>query len=153
MPKQQRGANQVNAQCAHLPACIQPDVSFVADVRLTRCSCVQVFEKSENPDFMKIIEKRYPDKETKFLVGCSDGRKYSLDALGALDEAGYGNLAGLKGGYYAWFRVFDNKLNRRNLGEYQEEMIHDGDSGGIHASGAGFQRVDAADRYVPPSFD
>ncbi|KAK9838750.1 hypothetical protein WJX74_002624 [Apatococcus lobatus] len=113
----------------------------------------KVFEKSDNPDFVKTIEKRYPDKETKFLVGCSDGRKYSLDALGALDEAGYGNLAGLKGGYYAWFRVFDNKLARRNLGEYQEEVIHGGDSGGIHASGAGFERVDTADRFVPPSFD
>lgn len=35
-----------------------------------------------------------------------------MDALMALDEAGYTNLAGLKGGYYAWFGVFDHKLNR-----------------------------------------
>ena len=59
------------------------------------------------------------------------------------------NIAGLKGGYYAWFRVFDNKLNRRNLGEYQEEMLGAGDSGGIHASGAGFERSDSADRFIP----
>lgn len=35
-----------------------------------------------------------------------------MDALEALDEAGYSNLAGLRGGYYAWFGVFDHKLNR-----------------------------------------
>ncbi len=114
---------------------------------------LQVFDKSDNPDFVKTVEKRYPDKQTKLLIACSDGRKYSMDALGALDEAGYENIAGLKGGYYAWFRVFDNKLGRRNLGEYQEEMLGGGDSGGIHASGAGFARVDSADRFVPPSYE
>lgn len=51
------------------------------------------------------IEKKFPDKEnTKLLIGCSNGRKYSMDALMALDEAGYVNLVGLKGGYYAWNR-------------------------------------------------
>lgn len=51
------------------------------------------------------MEKRFPDKdEAKILIGCSNGRKYSMDALMALDEAGYTNIVGLKGGYYAWNR-------------------------------------------------
>lgn len=51
------------------------------------------------------IEKRFPDKDNaKILIGCSNGRKYSMDALMALDEAGYVNIVGLKGGYYAWNR-------------------------------------------------
>jgi hypothetical protein len=43
------------------------------------------------------VEKRFPDRETKLVVGCSDGRTYSIDALELLDEAGYYNLVGLKG--------------------------------------------------------
>jgi rhodanese-related sulfurtransferase len=37
-------------------------------------------------------------------VACANGRQYSIDALEALDEAGYTNLVGLRGGYTAWFR-------------------------------------------------
>ena len=61
--------------------------------------------------------------------------------------------AGAQGGYYAWFRVFDNKLKRRVTGEYAEQYTHDGDSAGIHSSGAGFPRMDAADKWVPPAFE
>ena len=43
------------------------------------------------------IEKRFPDKDAGLVVGCSDGRTYSIDALELLDEAGYWNLVGLKG--------------------------------------------------------
>lgn len=51
------------------------------------------------------VEKRFPNKETaKLLVSCADGRQYSIDALEALDEAGYTNLVGLRGGYYGWFK-------------------------------------------------
>ena len=57
------------------------------------------------------------------------------------------------GGYYAWFRIFDNKLNRRKSGEYAEQYTHDGDSCGIHSSGAGFPRMDPADQWVPPAFE
>lgn len=73
------------------------------------------FEKTSNPDFIKTVRKRYPDLNAKLMVGCSDGKAYSIDALEALDAEGYVNLVGLKGGYYAWFKVFDNKLARRNL--------------------------------------
>lgn len=53
-------------------------------------------------------------------MGCSNGKAYSIDALEALEEAGYENLSFVRGGYNAWFRIFDNKLARRNYGEYQE---------------------------------
>eukprot|EP00884_Botryococcus_braunii_P010219 jgi/Botrbrau1/19199/Bobra.0077s0102.1 len=109
--------------------------------------------KTENEKFKEQIEKRFPDKGAKILVACSDGRNYSMDALEQLDEMGYTNLVGLKGGYYAWFRVFDNKLNRRRVqGEYSETFTHDGDSCGIHSSGAGFEKVDAIEAWVPPSY-
>jgi hypothetical protein len=32
------------------------------------------------------VEKRFPDKSVKLLVGCSNGTQYSLEALEALDE-------------------------------------------------------------------
>mmetsp|Transcript_948 Transcript_948/g.2896 ORF Transcript_948/g.2896 Transcript_948/m.2896 type:complete len:272 (-) Transcript_948:843-1658(-) len=106
----------------------------------------------KNEDFIKEINKKFPKKDAKLLVACSNGTKYSIDALEALDEDGYENIVGLKGGYYAWFSVFDNKLGRRRNGEYAETYTHDGDTCGIHASGAGFDRVDKADRWVPPEY-
>lgn len=114
-----------------------------------------------------------------------------------------------RSGFYAWFRVFDNKGGRRRSGEYAEtvsraagralapcvlllplrlppagccraggwpascsppshtltppnapspppphrkQYTHDGDTCGIHASGAGFARVDAIEHWVPPTF-
>lgn len=112
----------------------------------------KVIQKADNPDFIKMIKKRFPDLESKIMVACSDGKAYSMDALEALDDEGYVNIVGLRGGYYAWFKVFDNKLNRRNLGEFQENYNHDGDSCGIHSSGAGFKRVDAIEKWVPPTY-
>ncbi|DBA86354.1 hypothetical protein WJX79_004408 [Trebouxia sp. C0005] len=112
----------------------------------------KVVKKEDNPDFLKQVEKKFPDKETKLLIGCSNGRAYSMDALMALDEAGYTNIAGLKGGYNAYFGVFDNKGNRRRSGEYAESYTHDGDSAGIHGSGAGFPKMDPADKWVPQEY-
>ena len=86
------------------------------------------------------------------MIACSNGQAYTLEALQALDEAGYVNLTGLRGGYYAWFRVFDNKLNRRRGDGYTETYQHDGDSCGIHSTGAGFAKSDSADAWVPPAF-
>lgn len=45
------------------------------------------------------MKKRFPDTETKLLIGCNDGRTYSMDALMALDEEGYTNIVGLKVGH------------------------------------------------------
>ena len=42
------------------------------------------------------VKKRFPDTETRLLIGCSDGKRYSIDALQALDEEGYTNIVGLR---------------------------------------------------------
>lgn len=112
----------------------------------------KVMQKSPNPDFVQQVKRKFPNLDTPLLIGCSDGKTYSIDALVALEEAGYTHLVGLRGGYYAWFRVFDNNLRRRRYGEYAENYTHDGDSCGIHASGAGFDRVDKIESWVPPKF-
>jgi hypothetical protein len=63
------------------------------------------------------VEKRFPNKDAaKLLVACADGRQYSIDALEALDEAGYINLVGLRGGYYAWFRCVCSCTHRLRIG-------------------------------------
>lgn len=112
----------------------------------------KVVKKEKNPDFLKTFQKKFPDKKAKLLIACSDAKTYSMDALEMLDEAGYENLVALSGGYYAWFRVFDHKLGRRRTGEYQEDYTHGADSAGIHASGAGFDKVDKIEQWVPPSY-
>ncbi|CAL5229098.1 g12360 [Coccomyxa viridis] len=109
----------------------------------------KVLQKEDNEHFIDQVLKRFPDKDATILVACSNGKKYSLDALGALDEEGYTHIVGLKGGYNAWFRVFDNKLNRRRWGEYAENYTHGADSCGIHASGAGFERSDRIESWSP----
>ena len=48
------------------------------------------------------VKKRFPDPETKLLIACNDGRKYTMDALVALDEEGYTNIVGLKVGVSCW---------------------------------------------------
>ena len=96
------------------------------------------------------MEKRFKNKEHKILIGCSDGSTYSIDALEALDEAGYTNIVGLRGGYYAWHDRWDNKLRRRTNGEAVEVYSADGDSCGIHSSGAGFERVDVIGKIKWP---
>eukprot|EP00775_Hariotina_reticulata_P003527 gene3527-3796_t len=113
----------------------------------------KVVKKEPNTEFIQQIERKFPDKQkAKLLVACSDGRQYSIDALEALDEAGYVNLVGLKGGYRSWFSVWDNKLQRRRYGEYSEQYSHDGDSAGIHSSGAGFEKMDPQEAWLPPSY-
>lgn len=112
----------------------------------------KIAKRWDNEDFVKMVEKKIPNKDTPIIVGCSDGTTYSLDALEALDDAGYTCLVGLKGGFYAWNRKWDNNLRRRRSGEYAEQYTHDGDSCGIHSSGAGFERVDAIGDWAPPDF-
>lgn len=38
------------------------------------------------------VEKKFPKKDAKLLVGCSNGTQYALDALQALDEVGVKTL-------------------------------------------------------------
>ena len=56
--------------------------------------------------------------------------------LEALDEAGYVNMVGLRGGYNGWSRTWDGKWRRRNLpGTFVEEYQHGADTCGVHATG------------------
>lgn len=112
-----------------------------------------VVKEDPNPEaFIAAIKKKIPDTEAKILVGDSDGVTYALDALEALDEAGYYNIVGLKGGFYAWYKVWDANLRRRRGDGYTEAFEHDGDGCGIHGTGAGFARVDKIEAWVPPKF-
>lgn len=107
-------------------------------------------EKSDNvittesleEDFIERVTKKFPQKDTRFLVACATGKQYSIDALIALDEAGYENLVGLKGGFNLWTRTFDNSLRRRGNPKYETLYNADGDGMGIHSTGAGFARMD-----------
>ncbi|KAL4418735.1 hypothetical protein ABPG77_001792, partial [Micractinium sp. CCAP 211/92] len=113
-------------QCVNIPL-------FKAKWQFNSATKKREVKKEENELFIQQVEKRFPNKDTPLLIGCSDGTTYSIDALEMLDEAGYSTLVGLKGGFYAWFRVFDNKGGRRRSGEYAEQYTHDGDSAGIHS--------------------
>lgn len=161
------------------------------------------------------------------MVGCSNGKAYSIDALEQLEDAGYENLCFVRGGYNLWTRYWDNNLRRRRCacaraagsrlsagsgsrpvrgvpsccavgvvhrlpcqpssplfpphflppppssppppastppapaaraarsrdGEYAEKYDGEGaDSCGIHASGAGFDKVDKADKWNLPVY-
>lgn len=90
-----------------------------------------------NPDFIKDVEKKFPDKAAKILIGCSDSRKRSIMALEALDEAGYQNIVGVKGGWLFWATIYDQKFRRRRGDGFIEDYSADGDAAGIHGSGAG----------------
>jgi rhodanese-related sulfurtransferase len=110
----------------------------------------RAYEYTDVENWIDNLKKVIPDKETKIVVMCSTGTQNAIRALETLDENEYYNIVGLKGGYRAWNRVFDLKLARRVYGEYAENWSSgDGDfqSGettgcGIHASGAGFAKVD-----------
>ena len=105
-----------------------------------------------NEDFIAQVEKKFPDKETKLIIGCSDGRLRSINALEALDEAGYTNIVGAKGGANGFMTLYDSKWRRRKGDGFTEAYEHDGDGCGIHGTGAGFQMSDnivRPDQYDP----
>jgi len=102
------------------------------------------YVQESNPDFMSQVAKAFPDKEAKIVISCSDGRNRAIQALEALDNAGYVNIVGLKGGYNMWNRMWDSKLRRRDLpGTFKEEYGHKADGCGVHATGATFENQDA----------
>eukprot|EP00894_Picocystis_sp_ML_P001827 jgi/Pico_ML_1/52344/g3060.t1 len=103
----------------------------------------KVNKQDPNPKFLQQVKALFPNpEEDKIVIMCSDGRQRSIQVLMMLDEEGYINLAGLKGGFNMWDATFDPKVRRRNVGLAKEVYTHDADSCGIHASGAGFQMVD-----------
>lgn len=112
------------------------------------------FIKEENPKFIEMIKKKFPDPESKILVVGRDGKTYAIEALEALDDAGYVNIVGLRGGYYGWFKVYDNNLRRRRADGYTEKFDGIGETAcGIHGTGAGFDRVDKVESWQPPVFE
>jgi len=86
----------------------------------------------------------FPDKEAKIIITCSDSRDRAIQALELLDEWGYVNIVGLKGGYNMWNRQWDQNMRRRNLpGNFKEEFSHGAEGMGVHGTGASFQNQDA----------
>lgn len=94
-------------------------------------------------DFIDHVKYVFPEKDTPLLVACATGRQYSIDALMALDDEGYENIVGLKGGFNRWTRTFDNNMRRRGNPKYETVYNADGDGMGIHSTGAGFARMDS----------
>ncbi len=62
--------------------------------------------QQRNGAFLAHVAARFPEKDARLLVHCSDGRARSRGALQALEDAGYSRLAGLRGGYNAFAREF-----------------------------------------------
>lgn len=114
------------------------------DAKRTFQNGQSVEEKTENQYFMEDVEYEFPDKEELIMVMDFDGNSGAVEALDMLFDAGYENVVGMQGGYKDWFRTWDNKMKRRNMGEYQEHSWGEGGAScGIHASGAGFSNQDA----------
>ena len=104
----------------------------------------KVYVQTVNKDFKAMIEKTFPDKNAKIIVSCSYGRNRSIQTLELLDEMGYVNIVGLRGGYNLWNRQWDQNMRRRNLpGNFKEEYSHGAEGMGVHGTGASFQNQDA----------
>ncbi|KAI8467074.1 MAG: hypothetical protein J3K34DRAFT_482510 [Monoraphidium minutum] len=90
-----------------------------------------------NPDFLKEVARRFPDAEAaRLLVADADGRPDSgaMAALEALDDAGYGRLVGMVGGFRRFLWFFDMKLARRPpVGAFVEDPWAEGSSQGMFA--------------------
>lgn len=56
-----------------------------------------------NPEFVKQVAERYPEKDSKLLIGCQMGSR-SAQASAWLEEAGYETVINVEGGYSAWAR-------------------------------------------------
>ena len=106
--------------------------------------------QARNAGFLAAVAARFPDRAAPLLVHCSDGRTRTLAALRALDAAGYTRLAGLKGGFAAFTRQFDSKLQRRHSDDvgrdpWREveggEAFADGQTTGLN-HGSSFERMD-----------
>lgn len=105
------------------------------------------YDQTANADFLTTVEKKFPNKEeAKLLIVCSTGTARAIQALQILDEAGYVNIVGLKGGFNKWTTVFTPKLDRRGTDvKYTTVYQADGDAMGLHSTGAGFGKTDYVD--------
>ena len=102
--------------------------------------------QTANVDFVADVARSVPDKATKLIVMCSDGRTRTLSALQALDEAGYTSIVGMRDGYNGFSRVFDGKFWRRVAPDAMREVDardFPDQSTGIFGTGASYDRVDS----------
>lgn len=106
-------------QAGKVRGCVNVPV-YTAENKYDAAAGKKILKKFPNEKFIAQVEKKLPNKATKLIVACSDGKSYCMEALEALDEAGYENIVALKGGYYAWFRCWDNNLRRRRGDGYTE---------------------------------
>lgn len=107
----------------------------------------KIVKQEANKNFLSDVAKKIPDKTTEILVVCSDGRDRAIQALELLDDNGYNNIVGIRGGFNKWFQTFDNKLTRRREDGYKEDYSGIGETAcGIHGTGAGFDRMDAVEK-------
>eukprot|EP00667_Euglena_gracilis_P005615 EG_transcript_5655 len=109
----------------------------------------KVVKQEVNPKWLDQVRARFPSKDAKIIIMCSDGRRRALQALELMDGEGYTHLVGLRGGFNNWDEVFDRYLRRRDVGVATEVYNHVDSEGntiagcGIHASGAAFEMVDS----------
>jgi len=123
---------------------------------------VQEVTQSANPKFLEQVKEKFPDKESKLLIVCSDGRQRAIQVLMLLDAEGYTNIVGLKGGYIDWNFVFKGtggnplfqKLERRGQTvKYSTVYASDGDDLGVHSTDSTmFGKTDYVD-FDPNSVD
>ena len=103
----------------------------------------RVYEYEPIPDFAGRLDKALGGKkDAKVIVFDVDGKEEVYEALEALEEMEYTDFVGLRGGYQLYDRTFDGKQNRRVWAEFKEDYMHGADTCGIHASGAGFAKMD-----------
>lgn len=96
--------------------------------------------QTANPKFVEQVKARFPDKEQKLVIACSDSRDRAIQVLQILDNEGYSNIVGLRGGCNEWCNTFDNKLGRRRKDGYQEIATAEGTTGIFGTRpGAGWQ--------------
>ena len=101
------------------------------------------YDQTVNREFVNQVKTKGLTADSKIIVCCSDGRQRAIMALMALDDAGFTNIVGMKGGVNMWTRIFDSKMVRRLQAEAKEVYSHEGDGCGIHGSGANFAKVDS----------
>lgn len=107
----------------------------------------RTFDQTPNADFLNMVAKKFPNKDAKILVMCSDGMDRAIQSLIALDGAGYTDIVGVRMGYNGWINKFTNKLQRRRSDGYKEDYSGAGATAcGIHGTGIGFARMDAVEK-------
>jgi len=91
--------------------------------------------QARNAAFLRDVSRRFPDRAAPLLVHCSDGRGRTLAALRGLEAAGYTRLAGLKGGFAAFTREFDAKMQARHSDDDGRDPWREVDGSAAFADG------------------